>query len=517
MPLRPQQSELEKTVNSIDSGNSKITDIFLFWSPGAGKSLAPVILSKLLTNNKKQITVVPRNSLKYQLESDYTTDLYYIDKTCRVAGNNGDPFRGCNSCVTTYQAIGANPDKWIKICQDNNIMLILDEYHHLSGHGEWNNTISVMAKLSFLRVFMTGTITRGDNTKLPLTPYINNDIDFRDTDNIKWIIYSRKQALIDGSILPFETISINGSGKYLDSNNIERSFDKFGDSGDHLRAAFQTDYAYHMIDLSISHWLGFKKNNPWSKILIVSPDIKTAYKYTDYISNKYPSIKSGIATSEDTGECKINIKEFKTNNNNFKHLECLINVGICYEGLNVPEASHILALTLIRSIPWLDQMTGRVVRNYPGKTKGFLFCPSDPRMMKALKSIDGNIIRSANGEAPAPSTPSKNEGTGDYNGGITALSSQAHINTPLLDNPIIKESQSEIEYRLKKEINNIVNKIIGQSSTGNRNVKSRLLWMRIKTIVNNGRDENGKLIKKALNEMTIKELKKVNDFIQIYK
>ena len=221
--LRPQQEELRLLTKEITTG-SPVKDIFLFWVPGGGKSLAPVILSDLLIDGKKQICVVPRNSLKYQMESDYNSPFYPVDKTCRVAGNNGDPFRGCDACVTTYQAIGADPDKWIQVCKDNNVMLILDEYHHLSEHGEWNNTISEMAELSFLRVMMTGTITRGDRTKLPLTPYIHNDIDFRNTDSKKWIIYSRNQALKDGSILPLETFTINGSGKYLDSNSVAVSY-----------------------------------------------------------------------------------------------------------------------------------------------------------------------------------------------------------------------------------------------------------------------------------------------------
>ena len=70
MPLRPHQEELRKKVFSIHWKHSNEKELFLFWAPGAGKSLAPPILSDLLVNNKKQIWVVPRDSLKEQGESD---------------------------------------------------------------------------------------------------------------------------------------------------------------------------------------------------------------------------------------------------------------------------------------------------------------------------------------------------------------------------------------------------------------------------------------------------------------
>ena len=68
MGLRPQQEILRDTVCKIKSG-SPVKDIILYWSPGAGKSLAPVILSDLIDSpEKKIVVVVPRDSLKEQME-----------------------------------------------------------------------------------------------------------------------------------------------------------------------------------------------------------------------------------------------------------------------------------------------------------------------------------------------------------------------------------------------------------------------------------------------------------------
>ena len=300
-----------------------------------------------------------------------------MDKIARIADNCGDPFRGCDSCFTSYQGISANPELWIQVFKENDCMLILDEFHHLSEGGDWIKTIKEMQKLAFLTAYLSGTIFRGDNTKIPFVPYNNQDeIDYRNTDKKRWIIYSSEDALQDGAVLPFESLTVNGSGSYIDKSGIERSFHKFTGDSNQLRCSFQSEYAEHMLDLSIGHWLKYKKLHPWSKILIVSPDIATAKEYTEYIQKKYPFIKSAIATSEDSKECKDNIKRLKQDNHTFKSLDCLINVGICYEGLNVPPASHIVALTLIRSLPWLIQMTGRVIRRYKEKETGYVFLSS---------------------------------------------------------------------------------------------------------------------------------------------
>ena len=70
---------------------------------------------------------------------------------------------------------------------------------------------------------------------------------------------------------------------------------------------------------------------------------------------------------------------------------------------------------------------------------------------------------------------------------------------------------------LRKEINSVINKIVGTESAGNRKVKERIFWLKAKQLVNKGRDDNGKLLRKPLKEMTVKELQKVADFSKNYK
>lgn len=517
MGLRSQQEKLRILTDKIYHG-AQVKEIFLPWAVGGGKSLAPVILSKLLTNGRKQIVIIPRNTLRQQGEAEYTNDIYPVSKTARIASNIGDPFRGCDACFVTYQGIAADPERWTSICRQYDCMLVLDECHHLSGHGDWLKPIEEMKRLSFMSVFLTGTPFRGDETKLPFFPYNpGGSLNMTDTETRRFIQYTNKDALRDGAVLPFEATLIDGSGSYIDLDGITRSFDTLGDTGDHLRCVFDSEYADHFLDLAIREWQEFKSENLWSKMLIVAKDIKTANKYTDYIAKKYPGIRSGIATSDDAKDCIEIVKRSKLPNSYHNAIECLISVGICYEGLNIPAVTHEVVMTVIRSMQWIQQCLGRCTRNHSGKARGFVYAPKDKRMVKLLELIDGGTIKNATAD-PEPRQQRDPNAEPETARTITALESKAHIEPKFgTFTPLPQETQSEIEYRLRSEINAIINKIVGKESAGNRKVKERIFWMRVKQIVSKGRDESGRLIKKSLAEMTVSELKKVAEYARNYK
>lgn len=527
MPLRPHQERFNQYINDIKSG-SDINEIFVYAKPGAGKSLLPAISSQLIQDdNTKIIWVVPRDSLRVQGERDFRGSGHFDvgDKDIRAADGSGEPFRNLCGCVTTYQSITANPDKWIKLSTKYKIILFLDEYDSLTDYSSWMEPIKQIYNNSFLRIPMTGTMGRSDNIKIGFVPYIGDKIDFSETKNKKWVIYDNKQALKDGSILPYEAFLIGGSGRYIDNNGIERNFNKFSGKGDELKCAFTTEFAEHIFNVSLKHWEKFRKNNRWSKFLVISPNIEIAKKYHEWFLER--GYKAAVATSEDSTEARITMKRFKLNNHEFGSYEILISVAMIYKGMNAPPCTHLVPLTPVRGLAWLDQAFGRIQRNYPGKTKGFLFSTDDPKMRQVLKDLECGDIKDADGEPIEKSKPDPNAepSEGGGNNGIEALSSKAHLDDLELFREFIsekkdikkQESQSEKEHRLRKEINSVINKIVGTESAGNRKVKERIFWLKAKQIVNNGRDENGKLVRKPLKEMTVKELQKIADFSKNYK
>ena len=83
---------------------------------------------------------------------------------------------------------------------------------------------------------------------------------------------------------------------------------------------------------------------------------------------------AGIATSHDTAEAIERIEDFKTG-----QLDILVTIAMAYEGLDVPEVSHIACLTHIRR----EYPLGRPVRG-----TGIPRVPTEPQFMDGSEFDD---------------------------------------------------------------------------------------------------------------------------------
>ena len=74
-------------------------------------------------------------------------------------------------------------------------------------------------------------------------------------------------------------------------------------------------------------------------MIIVSSNIKIANKYTEYIKNKYPTVRAGIATSEDSKSGSDVIRRSKIDNSiknlnrlfgfcEYRHMKGLISLNV---------------------------------------------------------------------------------------------------------------------------------------------------------------------------------------------
>jgi superfamily II DNA or RNA helicase len=74
-------------------------------------------------------------------------------------------------------------------------------------------------------------------------------------------------------------------------------------------------------------------------------------------------------------------------------LDVIVTVAMAYEGLSIPEISHIICLTRIRSVPWIEQMTARANRISPcggeyDEQTGHIFAPADPLFKQTMAKIE---------------------------------------------------------------------------------------------------------------------------------
>jgi type I site-specific restriction endonuclease len=219
-------------------------------------------------------------------------------------------------------------------------------------------------------------------------------LSLRDTDTTKVINYSRADALAEHAIIPLKFTHIDAKAAFM-RNGKRHDFASFHNASKNMGKAIlftslQTQYAMDLLDMAVADWRETRKTNLRSKILVVAPSQALAKKYADYLQARH-SMKPGLATiNEGAGAMKA-IKRFKRSIGADK-TDCLVTVGMAYEGLDVKPITHIACLTRIRSKPWIEQMLARATRHDPQagpwySQEAHCFTPDDKMMHIVVDAI----------------------------------------------------------------------------------------------------------------------------------
>jgi superfamily II DNA or RNA helicase len=406
--LRKHQAEIQKVARDIRTGVQKVSNILAQVTPGGGKSAIAMIMAKELAEplGYKICWVVPRDALRSQGESDFAKaekrSLFGHTTKIRASGNDVRPSREEIGYVTTYQAIGRNPDLHLDEFRLRPYILILDECHHIPDKGESDDVeeaasfgaIAPLVEYAKIRIFASGTLERHDGHKIAFLPYkefINSEaVDLDPRTDWAIIRYQRKDALEENAIVPLHFHAMDGKAKWFDpKTNEEKNVDSIAESELRhqpalLQTVLETKMARDILDRCVNDWQSHKQVvYPRAKMLVIAPSINTADEYCKYLK----PYGARIATSQDTQQAKDNIKLFKDNGNN---VNVLVTVGMAYEGLDVPEITHVACLTNIRSRPWIEQAICRANRSdrTHGKTHGYIYYPDDPRMKRIMDAIE---------------------------------------------------------------------------------------------------------------------------------
>lgn len=400
--LRKQQKEFESVMDEIVSGEP-VNIIDVVATPGSGKSSLPIQACKLIKHGLADaiLWIVPRSSLQDQGERGFIDPFFrkmlQHDFMIRSSTNEVNPCRGTNGFVTTYQAIGVDKENTVLTeILSKRYIVVIDEFHHLENEGIWHESLKKIIEFAFFVVKMTGTLGRGDKKPIAYINYRKNKPSFNDSQNSRLIKYSRTDALKEKAILPIEFHLHDGSFKWKTASGKNKSVSSFSNAvsgkqvSESLYTALHSEFSNEMIVDCVNHWKNYKRFNPRSKLLIVTADAESAEKAKKNLDKI--GVKSEIATSHD----KIGVHDIKAQKSikNFKgqYLDCLVTIAMCYEGLDVPAATHMCLLTNIRSKEWIEQAVARVVRidklagSYETQM-AYVFAPADKRFRKVVEMI----------------------------------------------------------------------------------------------------------------------------------
>lgn len=412
---RKHQIEMEAIVSDISNGRSQVDTIYINVTPGGGKSVLPLIAGRLITAGLADgiCWVVPRNALQDQGERSfldpYFRKLFKHDLSIRSSTNEFNPMRDQSGFITTYQAIGMTNTNIIHAFKSRRMILVLDEFHHVEKDGVWHEALAPIMDLARFKILMTGTLGRGDNDQIAFLDYQQVGKFWQpvlEGENKHLIEYKRPNALKERAIIPLKFHLMDGDIKWKRSVYEEKVHQSKLSSvvgigrSNVLYAALETQFALDILNNGLDHWrqhnIGRKTR---SKFLVVTANYEHAEKICVYLRQRGNMCQ--LATSHDSSTALSNIHNFK-----FNGLEILVTIAMAYEGLDVPQISHIICLTNIRSTQWIEQMIARAVRIWnawgPYETQvGHIFAPDDIAMHDVMVKIEAEQLALAD-KAPVP-------------------------------------------------------------------------------------------------------------------
>ena len=428
-PLRKHQAAAVALARLILEGLKSGT-IFADVTPGGGKSLMAVILANLLLDAGFFHVVVwmaPSIALLKQVRDGFhqpgrglLRHLAVWGEKKRVSvGQRSTRGHECVGYVLTYATTLGSIQAMLRALRGKRILLILDECHRLSvdpsGKAndaaedlpglartgkprsrteeakQWQPKVDLLRSKAAMTLMMSGTSWRHDGRKMP---YLDGHYD-ADGALTPDISYSRKEALDDKATLPM----------LFDLADAEVEFEVAGRSYKMMLSkapvelrpkALRTFLASPMtrnelIDNAVSHWRQYRAERYRSRMLVLCSTQQDARDVADYLTH---TLKAGdvVTALGDEPDAARKLGRFRSMNEG----DILVTVKMAFEGFDVPDISHVIVLSVERSITYLDQCLNRATRvNYDPnrcglpweKQAAYIFMPKDGAGAEYVETI----------------------------------------------------------------------------------------------------------------------------------
>lgn len=293
--------------------------------------------------------------------------------------------------VTTYQAIAKEgaAENYRSLVSGARTLLILDEPHHLSaggtgGEAAWLDVVAPMAEAARHVLLMSGTMARHDGQRIPFATYDGNGSIITD------IAYTRRQALDEHAVLPIDVTHVPANviyGKGDREFSVSLSEATATEAAPALRTALELS-SYRdekILDFLREHAL-YQKAQPGSAAIVVVHAQKVA-RQVAALARRVLGIDVALAISDDDG-AQGAIAAFRKGYGP----KVLVTVGMAYEGLDAPHATHMALFHTTRSEPWNWQAIARITRYNPDfgaweTQRAQLTAPDDPPMCRIIDNM----------------------------------------------------------------------------------------------------------------------------------
>lgn len=392
--LRKHQQRARDVVDEIAKGKrpgSKITTAGV--TPGGGKTLMAAIFAGGMADYgliDQVLVVVPNDPLRRQMLEGFHDHQRGLDRflsassSQRTIAGTGRPFGQC----VTYQRLTSERSaaKLAKWTAKKRTLVIFDECHHLCEDKAWERGAGRILEASSHGLFMSGTLGRWDEEKIPFIRY--------DASNkvVVDIRYTRADALSEQAILPVEFKLVDAGVMYSHASvphdtSLSRATAK--EQARALKTALKSaDYVADFISTALGDWERYREQYYPSSAIVVCHSQEAARRAMRHVSHAFPKHRAALSLSDDGTKADRAIKRFRSGD-----VTVLVTVRKAYEGLDVPNASHLVYLGDSRSWPFLDQVIARVTRFNKNSTlswsdqRGYVYTPADLRVHEYINNM----------------------------------------------------------------------------------------------------------------------------------
>jgi superfamily II DNA or RNA helicase len=286
--------------------------------------------------------------------------------------------------AVTYQAVAAGPAPHRKACASRRTLLIADEPHHMGEDASWGVTTMDAFARAELRLLLSGTPFRSDNSPIPWVEY---DADgFSSAD----YTYTYTDALVDGVCRPITFVPYDGDMEWMSDGKRRRADFSVvlprAEDARRLRTALDSggDWVRRVLRDADARLAQIRAgDHPDAGGLVVAIDKQHAVELAarlEAISGETPMI-----VTSDEADASQRIARFAAGTQRW-----IVSVLMVSEGVDIPRLRVGVYATSARTELFFRQVVGRFIRRSPAPRRqvSFLFLPSDLTLKTLANRIE---------------------------------------------------------------------------------------------------------------------------------
>jgi superfamily II DNA or RNA helicase len=290
--------------------------------------------------------------------------------------------------AVTYQAVAAGPTPHRRACAARRTLLIADEPHHMGEDASWGVTTMDAFAQAELRLLLSGTPFRSDNSPIPWVEY---DADgFSSAD----YTYTYTDALIDGVCRPITFVPYDGDMEWMSDGKRRRADFSVvlprAEDARRLRTALDSggDWVRRVLRDADARLAEIRAgDHPDAGGLVVAIDKQHAVE----LATRLEAISGEpvMIVTSDEADASQRIARFAAGTQRW-----IVSVLMVSEGVDIPRLRVGVYATSARTELFFRQVVGRFIRRSPAPRRqmSFLFLPSDI----TLKALAGRIEEERN-------------------------------------------------------------------------------------------------------------------------